>query len=119
MLTRIAYYAIGMIDELPSAQSTQHWVGLCQTPRTKTVKETAVAAPSARTRGKERAREEEEKYASSSSEESEKESSKDSKKIESDEDEQEKKTREALQSRPAISAERARWEACLDKYKET
>ena len=117
MLTRIAYFATGMIDELPPAQSTQHWVGLCQAPPARLVRDTAAAAPSACRRGKEQVRDEEEKFASSS-EESKNKSSEGSERTESNKDEQEKRIREALRERPAIMAERAQWETRLNEYKE-
>lgn len=118
MLTRIAYYATGMIDELPPPQTTAHWVSLSSGPAPRTVRERTAAAPGTRTRSTERARDQAERTASSSSEDSESEDQESSEKTETDEEEQYKDLEEALKERPAISAQRARWERILEERRQ-
>lgn len=109
MLTRIAYFAMGMIDELPEAQSIAYWIDQSQTPQANTVKEIKEAAPSTRTRSKKQLEEKKSTPLESSSEEEKDESSDNFERTESD-DEEMKEIKEELKEKPTIFEQRARWE---------
>ena len=54
MLTRVAYFAVGMIDELPPSQPLKQWLEQSQNPQARTVKDRTESSSSTRTMSKEK-----------------------------------------------------------------
>lgn len=107
MLTRICYFAVGMIDELPPLVGLEDWLQLCETSLPQTVKAEGEPTSIWRSTGAKKKAKEAKKSQitpslSSSSEDEKTDEDNDSEKIETDDEE--KKIKEELRNHPAISA---------------
>ena len=104
MLTRIAYFAVGMIEELPPSQPLKQWLEQSQNPQARTMRDRTESSSSTKTRSRDKRKVQEEEKESDkedTEEERDRDSSHDSERTESD-DETSKKIREELKEKPAI-----------------
>ena len=54
MLTRIAYFAVGMIEELPPSQPLKQWLEQSQNPQARTIKDRTESSSSTKTRSQDK-----------------------------------------------------------------
>ena len=54
MLTKVAYFAVGMIDELPPSQPLKQWLEQSQNPQARTVKDRTESSSSTKTRSQDK-----------------------------------------------------------------
>ena len=117
MMTRICYYAVGMIDDLPPPINLDQWLAVCTAPppvtikaegeTTSTPKKKKGTKTRAQSKGKKISRATpSESSASTSSESSEEEVDSE----ETETDEEQRKLKEELSNRPAVSKQRKQWE---------
>ena len=118
MITRICYYAVGMIDELPPPIALDQWLEVCQAPPLVTVRAEGASASTPKKKGKATRSKGKAKAAmrgrvtpsKSSASSKVKTTEPDDDSERTDINEEKKKIKEELRNQPAVSAQRKQWE---------
>ena len=116
MMTRICYYAVGMIEELPPPIKLKQWLEVCTAPPPITVKPKGISAGTPttkkgrKTRSQTKAKRPTDSESSAASDEETEEEEVDSEKTDTDDE-----IKKELQNKPAISKQRRQWEEISDE----